>query len=507
MMKIGFVLKVFLFFVIVVAAFIPTVNAITLFDGKVIIHGKISEQWLMRVRETAYWEKHDYKLFNARTTLKLETMWRAYRGSAYEINVYGVWKNFYDKAHEIDDSYRRYLHDFGGHHAVEEVKSYETFRDICRELYTEINHDLFQVRLGKQIVSWGETSFERMTDIINPVDLRGNLNPAYPDFAEIKRGLWMLRLFLTPYNMPGELSFELVVIPDFQPNRLWPAGYHLTHPEAFNQFRHPNDQFLSYYRDAPSNWKTPEWGIRIRGFTWGFDWTLLYFHHRTDDPVIRKGDAILSVLPALTGRGRAKHVNHYGWQNTYGFTFNKTIDYKITVIPGTTFAMSGNILRGEFVWEANKDFNEQIGQNVRVGEFDRYAFVLGWDTKIFIPGLTPWARNKHLASSTQIFMEWAPERHRQDLIYPWVVFRKQGHHFSTITQSFNYELWNGRILPGFYAAYYLTEGGGYYAPALGFKPTFKWTFLVRYLDFFDLGHGTNKKNDLDTLTFEVTYEF
>jgi len=483
--------------------------AIDLFDGKVVIHGKISEQWLTRARETAYWETHDYELFNARTTLKLETMWHAYADPEFEVNLYGVWKNFYDKAHKIDDSFRKYLDDFGGHHGVEEFKSYETFRDICRELYVEVNHDLFQIRVGKQIVSWGETSFERMTDVVNPIDLRGNLNPAYPDFAEIKRGLWMMRLFYTPPDMPADMTFEFLVIPDYEPNRLWPAGYHLTHFEAQSGFKDPNEQFLGYYRDVPDDkvWTTPELGIRIRGFTLGFDWTLQYFRHRSDDPVTRTGKAISSVWPALTGRGRTHGVYHYGWQNTFGFTFNKTVDRRISLMPGTTLAMSGNILKLEAIYENSKDGNEMVGNNVRVAEYDRWAFCLGWDTKIFIPGLTPWARNKLLSSSTQVFMEWVPEKHSNLYIYPWVTYRKKGHHFCIVTQSFNYELWNGRILPGFYAAYYVTEGGGYYAPAIGFKPTFSWTFLIRYLDYFDLGHGSAKKNDLDTLTFEITYEF
>jgi hypothetical protein len=487
--------------------FIPVYDAgsFELFDGRVVIHGKISQQALLKGRQQNYDELHDIDWFNMRTTFKLETLWHAYAGPEYEVNFYAVWKNFYDAAHEADSGYRNYLRDFSGHHGVEEVKSYETFRDICRELYGEINHDLFQIRVGKQIISWGETSFERMTDVINPIDSRGNLNPAYPDFDEIKRGLWMLRVFYTPVDMPADMTFEFVVIPDFQPDRLWPAGYPFgfTNPQ-FNSMQRPNEQFLGRYRDKPTKWTHPEFGIRIRGFTWGFDWTLLYFYHRNDQPVVKTGKAIKSMLPSLLGTGRTRDVYHYGWQNTFGLTFNKTVDRKIPIIPGTTCVMSGNVIRGEFIYEQDKDHNEIVGQNVRRAEHDRFAFVLGWDTKIFVPKLTPWARNKLLSSSTQLFMEWVPEKHRNDAIYPWVSKRKEGHHFAAVTQSFSYELWNNRIRPGIYINYQITEGGGYYGPALGFSPTFGWNFIVRWLDFFDLGHGNN---DMDFWTFEVTYEF
>ena len=107
-------------------------------------------------------------------------------------------------------------------------------------------------------------------------------------------------------------------------------------------------------------------------------------------------------------------------------------------------------------------------------------------------------------------MEWFPSRHRMDIVYPWYApptpaYRQKGHHWSMVTQSFNYELWNGRILPGFYWAHYLTEGAGYYAPAVGFKPTFYWTFLVRYLNYY--GYPGEYVNHLDSLLFEITYEF
>jgi PAS domain-containing protein len=68
-----------------------------------------------------------------------------------------------------------------------------------------------------------------------------------------------------------------------------------------------------------------------------------------------------------------------------------------------------------------------------------------------------------------------------------------------------YELWHGRILPGFYWSHAVTEGSGYYAPAIGFKPVFNWTFLVRYLNYY--GYPGEYVNHLDSMTFEITYEF
>ena len=473
-------------------------------DGKVVIHGKMSQQLLMRTKNKRPDELYDYDIYNFRSTLKLETRWHVLQGSEYELTFYGVWKNFYDTAHEIDGGYGRYLRQFSGSEGIEELKSYETFRDICREVYVELTHPNWQVRLGKQIVSWGETSFERMADIVNPVDLRGMLNPGYPDFAEIKRGLWMGRFYITPPDFFQDITFEFLVIPDFEPQRLWPAGYHLTHPSAMNALKNPNEMFKSYYRDRPESWRDPEFGFKVRGFSFGYDWAIQYFYHRADTPIIRKGRAIQAQLPALLGRGRAEDVQHYGHQSTLAFTFNKTVDRPITLIPGTFVRMTGNVARGEFVWEFKRDVSQFLGTNVRVTEKDRYAFCLGWDTKIFIPKLSPWNRNKLLSSSSQLFMEWMPEKHRNDYAYPWVTYCKKRHHFASITQSLSYDFWNGRILTGFYGAHHLTEGAWYYTLMAAFKPTFKWTYMVRYLNYIETGHDTE---NLDCVTFDITYEF
>jgi hypothetical protein len=507
-MKQKLLLIFFLFAAAVCLLLIPKAYAVDLFDGKVVIHGKISEQLLMRARGNIHDELHSYDFYNARSTLKLETMWHAYEGPEYMLNIYGVWKNFYDIAHEFDSGYKNYLRDFSGDssHGIEELKSYETFRDICRELFVELTHNLYQVRIGKQIVSWGDLGFERMADIVNPIDHRGNLNMAYPDFAEIKRGLWMLRLYYTPEGLPMDMNFEFLVIPDFQPTRNWPAGYHLTHPPSLNAMQNPNEQFLSSYRDKPTSWSQPEFGFRVRGYLAGFDWTLQYLHHRNDDPIIRPGRIMAATLPALLGWGRAEDVNHFYWLNSFGFTFNKPVDTPIPVIPGTTFKMSGSVLSMEAIYDLNKDCTAVDGAKNMVKEYDRMAVALQWKTKIFLPYITPMFRNEYLNSETSIFMEWLEDKHNNYYIYPYVSYRQKGHHWSMTTQMFNMELTRGNMMfiPAIYAAYYNTQGGGYYAPALAFKPTFGWTFIFRYFNYFDLQHGVNDK---DYFTFEITYEF
>ena len=73
-----------------------TAPAIDLMDGKVTVHGKISEQLAIRANKTSPGQLYDYDIFNFRTSLKLETMFRLQQCPDYQINLYGVWKEFYD---------------------------------------------------------------------------------------------------------------------------------------------------------------------------------------------------------------------------------------------------------------------------------------------------------------------------------------------------------------------------------------------------------------------------
>ncbi len=500
---------ILIFLCIVLSASLVGVNevpAIEYLDGDLIIHGKITETLSMRTKSKRSWELYDYDIFNFRTSLKLETRWKVTSGGNYDLTFYSVFKNFYDAAQDVDTGFRNYMKwgSNGSRRGIDELKSYETFTDICRELYVELNNPKFQVRLGKQIVSWGEASFARMADVVNPVDGRGNLNPAYPDFDEIKRGLWMAKIILTPPDFWQDMFFEFLIIPDFEPNRNWPAGYHLTHPESFNALRNPNEIFKADYRDAPDSWSDPALGFRIRGLTYGFDWTLQYLYHRNPTAIVREGRGLQAQLPALLGIGRAEDVKRFGHQSTIAFTFNKPIDKQITIIPGTSMNMSGNIVRGEFVVEIDKDHNR--GFTPEVKEHNRYAFVLGWDTWIQIPWLSTWNRNRKLSSSTQLFMEWVPDKSRDDFIYPYVTYGPSRHHEYSFTQSWWYDFWNSRITPALYASVTPSDGRWFYAPTLSFKPTFNWTYMVRYINYMDYADNRNV-GSRDSVTFEVNYEF
>lgn len=66
--------------------------------------------------------------------------------------------------------------------------------DFLREAYLDVAGTSWHVRLGKQIVVWGETDIVRTADVVNPLDLRYSL-PGIDTWEDIKDGLWMARFF------------------------------------------------------------------------------------------------------------------------------------------------------------------------------------------------------------------------------------------------------------------------------------------------------------------------
>ena len=85
-----------------------------------------------------------------------------------------------------------------------------------REAYLELYFDTFDLRVGRQIISWGRADGTFITDILTPVDLREFLTQ---DFNDLRVGLTAANL--TRYF--GSNFAQLVVSPVFNPNQI-PSG-------------------------------------------------------------------------------------------------------------------------------------------------------------------------------------------------------------------------------------------------------------------------------------------
>jgi hypothetical protein len=180
----------------------------------------------------------------------------------------------------------------------------------------------------------------------------------------------MGRFFYTPRNIWQDISFELIIIPpDFQYNRFSPAGSGqyfgatpqgltmefplrtLYWPEYFSRVFHKQRE------DAPTNDASNiETGLRIRGVTFGTDWTISTFYTRLDSPIYNGAQGYANsqqmVLNKAIGefglpipKKNVGQVFIYPHYLSSAFTFSKPIDWAKSVI------------RGEVVLNSNKEYN------------------------------------------------------------------------------------------------------------------------------------------------------
>jgi hypothetical protein len=162
---------------------------------------------------------------------------------------------------------------------------------MLTEAYTSIEKGPLELRLGKQIVVWGSLNLAQVTDVVNPPDFRRGY-PGINTWEEIKQGSWMIRAFYQS-ELPGDLLFEGIFNPgDYKQLKLqhgatWPG----VSPYATRAFVDKDAPYGVYEwnrekwtRDSPG-WNTSNWegGFRIRGQTYGIDWTLIYWNALQDD--------------------------------------------------------------------------------------------------------------------------------------------------------------------------------------------------------------------------------
>lgn len=271
----------------------PALAAIELYDGKLVLNGFIKEVGYYRTgmtdRDKNY---YDNKLAYLQTSGLLEALYTV-RDDDMTIRLFVGVKYWWQKAQYFDDEMDRSIRQ-------PDQRSWANPRDwdedILTEAYTSIEKGPFEVRIGKQIVVWGSLDLAQVTDVVNAPDFRRGY-PGINTWEEIKQGAWMIRAFYQS-ELPGNLLFEVIFNPgDYHQINLaheatWPgtAPYNVRRAGAgFSDDLGGQRGIYSWLRekwtrDEPgfntSNWEA---GFRIRGFTYGIDWTFIYWNALQDD--------------------------------------------------------------------------------------------------------------------------------------------------------------------------------------------------------------------------------
>ncbi len=494
-------------------------------DGKLEISGFVKETAYIRTgmsdREKIY---HDSNLDYLQTSLLFETLYTVKEDGDLTIRLFGGVKWWWQKAHYFDQDYRRSI----PHRDRKDYTHPRSFNeDILTEAYIDIIKGPWEVRIGKQICIWGQLNMSRVADVVNPLDIRRGF-PGENPWEDIKQGLWMIRVFYES-ELPGNLLFETIFNPgDFQNMEIVLEGTHKgTKPHGVRWFEPDEQKFGVYHwqrekwtRDAPGwnlkdNW---ELGFRVRGNTFGFDWTLLYWNARDDTPIAhpdRIGDfttpfIFSGILTAATG----KWVPPPDWSSSRKVYYYK----RYQTVGGTTQVYShrlwDTVWRTEWFYEINRPLNKAVNGDSRE--------IYGWTRRnIFGAALQcnkalyiPWFTKSNIATDRMLDISltyyWEKvQNHDHDL-----VLSDRDHAWTNSTTDalilfMKQDMFNSRIIFVLNARYFLRTGKWMVIPSMSYVfPGNHWRFDMGYV-----AEGGPKRRfvkssaTMDKITIRLRYVF
>ncbi len=202
-------------------------------------------------QRAAYRIKEDKELAQNKLAARLEL--RAEPSNSTSLTVIGrtTYDQYYTKQEFDQDS----------------VEDHQTESNI-REAYLDYFVSDFSIRVGKQQVTWGESDYFRVLDVINPIDLRDFLLPYTENFQEARNTLNMINLI-----HQGEVwETQLLYIPSFETNTL-PSHTADFSPTELSNLVNQVGNLTEATPDA--NLTNAAWGINTKA---ALDWGDLGFY-------------------------------------------------------------------------------------------------------------------------------------------------------------------------------------------------------------------------------------
>jgi hypothetical protein len=490
---------------------------IRLADDKIILNGTIKQTMFFRTQMPGkeYDRYHKTHLDYNRFSYVIEGLFKIKDCPEEQFNLFVGTKYWYELAPVYDPKLRAGVPDVQRNWYARAQD-----RDLLSEAYFDYIRGPFNIRLGQQIVVWGETDIKRTVDIINPIDVRLG-SPGVDQWEEIKLGLFMLRGTYQS-ELPGNLLFELLYIPgDFRPARLPVEATHYgPNPVDTNPF-YPycaygvtTWQFEKARRDAPG-WqlKNYEYGLRVRGYTWDIDWTLLYYDGLYDAPIAKPnvGQATLDNYFAAGLKGQATQILQYPtYPDEKVFIYPR---YRLiggtaqTVIP----ALHNSVWRLEYFYNFNEPYNVGTdGKSSGIYDWVRrgcFGMGLNWSDKFSIPGLTKFCDDKMMDVSLTFFYE---------RVFNWnddIIIAESGRGHRAKAASSREIAWNvqqfmfHQTFMIMYTGSYNTIGKWFLCPIFAYVPGNHWRWELGFPTYGSSERTNKGLHDKDSVLFRMRYEF
>ncbi|MDY6843356.1 MAG: DUF1302 family protein [Thermodesulfobacteriota bacterium] len=157
--------------------------------------------------------------------VRLDNVFLVYRG-AYDgiFDVRDYWDNLRD--YQVDEF------EFG----KQDIKYENDLREAYADIVAETGKQTLQIRLGRQIIQWGEADGFNCINITNPSNHTKSLAFRTPE--DVAEPLWMMRVNygISDVGIFDSLGFEGIAIPDIRPHLIAPVYYTGQGPQTLNEF-------------------------------------------------------------------------------------------------------------------------------------------------------------------------------------------------------------------------------------------------------------------------------
>ena len=289
----------------------------------------------------------------------------------------------------------------------DEMSLRDDYEDVLKECHVTWTPGDFNIRVGKQIVTWGRMDGFRIMDQVNPQDAR--LGPSDVEFETTISPIWMAKVEYFPSWVPPflyQLGFEVIYNPnaDFIPSKKPNTGnevYGIWSASAVSGPLRIMGEDANIHE--PDRWTDGhEVGVRIKGtFPDSTYFTLNFFDGVANDPIKRSrfgegdfgGAGILLDNFTMDDDGNLiafpLSEGFYPDQTFIGFTFAR----EFTEIYSKALGGVSPLLRGEFTYHFDATFaTNGLGIPTtpirdQYWEHDYIYWGLGIEWKIDIPWL------------------------------------------------------------------------------------------------------------------------
>jgi hypothetical protein len=174
----------------------------------------------------------------------------------------------YDAVYDVEDELE-----------VEDEEDYRAYVDL-REGFLDLTFEKVDLRIGKQQVVWGSTDGFRVTDVVNPLDLR---EFGLAEFLDSRIPLWIGKI---DYYLTTDFSLQALIIPEMQ--FVEPA--HAGSEYAFGPPEIPQGvvPIINAVEEPDESFENTEYGLKFSGYFEGWDFTLNYLYTWDDEPIMKK---------------------------------------------------------------------------------------------------------------------------------------------------------------------------------------------------------------------------